>query len=70
MSKMHFAAGLLIAISAGFLISPAAGLALAMLGGVVKEWWDWLGYNGPDWKDAVATSVGGAVGFVIVGWLL
>lgn len=35
--KLHFAAGLLIAISVGFLIAPVYGLAASVFAGVMKE---------------------------------
>ena len=62
--KLHFAAGLLIAISVGFLFTPLYGMAAAMFAGLMKEVRDWGCYKGFDWKDMVVTWVGGLVGCI------
>ncbi|MBR1589531.1 MAG: hypothetical protein IJ657_00405 [Acidaminococcaceae bacterium] len=62
---MHFAAGLLIAISAGFLITPLYGIAAAMFAGLMKEVRDWGCYRGFDWKDMVVTWMGGLLGYMV-----
>ena len=62
--KLHFAAGLLIAISVGFLFTPLYGMAAAIFAGLMKELRDWGCYRGFDWKDMVVTWLGGFVGFI------
>ena len=49
--KLHFAAGLLIAISVGFFITPLYGIAAAIFAGFMKEARDWCCYRGFDWKE-------------------
>ena len=63
--KLHFAAGLLIAISVGFLFVPGYGFAAAVFAGLMKELRDWGCYKGFDWKDMVVTWQGGFVGFIV-----
>ena len=63
--KLHFAAGLLIAISAGFLIAPVCGLAASVFAGVMKELRDWGCYQGFDWRDMVVTWLGGLLGTIL-----
>ena len=70
--KLHLAAGLLIAISVGFLIKPVCGLATAVFAGFMKEWRDWYCYQGFDWHDMVVTWLGGLLGTLIteaVKWI-
>ncbi len=64
--KLHFGAGLLIAISAGLCFGPAWGLAAAALAGLGKEIYDYIDYGGPDPWDIVATVAGGLVGYIIM----
>lgn len=71
--KLHFAAGLLIAISVGFLITPLYGMAAALFAGLMKEVRDWCCYKGFDWKDMVVTWLGGLVGTLLTEatkWML
>jgi len=62
--KLHFAAGLLIAISVGFFNAPLYGIAAAIFAGFMKEARNWCCYLGFDWKDMVVTWLGGFVGFI------
>ena len=62
--KLHFAAGLLIAISVGFFNAPLYGIAAAIFAGMLKECRDWGCYRGFDWRDMVVTWLGGFVGFI------
>lgn len=64
--KLHFAAGLLIAISVGFFIAPVYGLAASVFAGVMKELRDWGCYQGIDWRDMVVTWLGGFVGYIVM----
>ena len=67
MSKMHFAAGLLVAILAGFVFCPEYGFGAALFAGFMKEWRDWGCYQGFDWRDMVATWSGGLIGYLLLG---
>ena len=64
--KLHLAAGLLIAILAGYFIAPVWGLAAAVFAGFVKEVRDWGCYQGFDLKDMVTTWLGGLLGTLLM----
>lgn len=64
--KLHFAAGLLIAILAGYFIAPVWGLAAAVFAGFMKEVRDWGCYQGFDLKDMVTTWLGGLLGTLLM----
>ena len=64
--KLHFAAGLLIAILAGYFIAPVWGLAAAVFAGFMKEVRDWGCYQGLDLKDMVTTWLGGLLGTLLM----
>lgn len=64
--KLHFIAGLIIAILGGVIIDPITGLSFAIAAGIAKECYDDWKYNGYDIKDMFATWVGGCVGFAVV----
>ncbi len=69
---MHFLAGLLIAISAGFFFGPEWGPAAAALAGLAKEIYDYFDYGEADILDAVATLAGGFAGFAVwelISWI-
>lgn len=61
---MHCIGGTLIFIAGNLTISPEAGLLLCAIAAVGKEVLDSTGYGNVDWKDALATIVGG-----VMGWL-
>ena len=63
---LHFGAGLLVAILAGLAFNPVLGLSLAILAGILKEIRDWFVYRGPDWRDALATWLGGLLGTLVL----
>ena len=70
--RLHFAAGMLIALFCGAVIAPAAGFVLAFTAGILKELLDDASYNGYDWKDMVVTWVGGLTGFIameVLQWM-
>jgi len=69
--QKHLLAGLALAIIAGLLFCPRIGLAAAAVIGALKEIvWDWLLKKGtPEFMDFVATVAGGAIGYVLIGWL-
>jgi len=64
--KLHFGAGLLIAILAGLLFNSLYGLALAIVAGIGKEIYDYFDYGKPDVTDAIATWIGGVVGYMVM----
>ena len=64
--KLHFLAGLLIALLIGLIIDPITGAYLAVAAGIAKEIYDLCDYGVFDWKDMIATWIGGAVGFAVV----
>ena len=64
--KLHLAAGLLIAILAGYFIAPVWGLAAAVFAGFMKEVRDWGCYQGFDLKDMVTTWLGGVLGTLLL----
>ena len=64
--KLHFGAGLLIAILAGLLFNGLYGLALAIVAGIGKEIYDYIDYGKPDVTDAIATWIGGVVGYIAI----
>lgn len=64
--KLHLAAGLLIAILAGYFIAPVWGLAAAVFAGFMKEVRDWGCYRGFDRIDMFATWFGGLIGYFIM----
>lgn len=61
----HYAAGTLI-YAVGHFVSPVVGLALVALAAVGKEIYDWFhrDKHTPEIADAVATMLGGLVGFI------
>lgn len=65
--QAHFFAGMAIAFAVAlFTLSPLAGLITAIVGGVLKEVYDKYTKRGtPDHLDAIATSLGGVVVFVL-----
>ena len=64
--KLHLAAGLLIAILAGYFIAPVWWLAAAVFAGFMKEVRDWGCYQGFDLKDMVTTWLGGLLGTLLM----
>lgn len=70
--KLHFIAGLLIALLFGWLVYPAFGFFMAVLIGGLKEMaWDLcLDRGTPEMRDFIATTQGGLIGcgvLMIVG---
>ncbi len=62
--QKHFLAGLLISLLFGTAGSPLTGFIVATITGVVKEsYWDcYLKRGTPELLDAIATTIGGALG--------
>ena len=64
--KLHFGAGVLIAVVVGAVLhKPEFGLVAALVAGVLKECWDWHSYGDFDEKDTFATWLGGLVGCIV-----
>ncbi len=64
--KLHFVAGLLSAMPAGYFAAPVYGLTTAMLAGICKELMGWFSYGSFDWRDMVVTWFGGFVGCIVM----
>ena len=64
--QAHFYAGLAICLAASLFVNPIIGLVIAITAAIAKEAWDALGHGTPDVMDAVATSVGGVLGFGLI----
>jgi len=65
--RLHFAAGLIISVIIGYYSSPEWGLFAAMFAGLMKELRDWGCYRGFDWRDMMATWLGGLLGMILTG---
>lgn len=64
--RLHFAAGIVITIVVSYLLhNPIYGLAAGLFAGLMKELRDWCIYRGFDYKDMLATWIGGLAGFAI-----
>lgn len=63
--KLHFLAGLSIALAVSIAVNPTCGLVCAMVAGVAKEVYDYFDYGGPDVVDCFATWLGGGIGYAI-----
>ena len=63
--KLHFIAGLLIALAVSITINPTCGLITSAVAGVAKEVKDYLDYGGPDVLDCLATWLGSWIGYAV-----
>lgn len=63
---LHIIAGLTICLIAGVLTTPAMGLLLGVIAGVLKEVYDKYNNGTVDVLDSLATTIGALIGF----WLL
>jgi len=61
--QLHFIAGLAIALVAGSIVTPLAGLIVATAIGAAKEIRDMMGYGTPETKDFLYTVAGGLLGY-------
>lgn len=59
----HFVAGFILCVIGCIALSPIEGIGLAIIAGALKECYDQYDYDGADWKDMIATWIGGCVGF-------
>jgi hypothetical protein len=64
--QAHFWAGLAICLAASLFLGSIVGLTVAIIAGIAKELYDMTGRGTPDVMDAVATIVGGLVGFMLI----
>ena len=62
----HFIAGFLLCIIFTLIDDPMTGLGAAIGAGIMKECYDQYVYDGADWKDMIATWIGGCVAFTLV----
>ena len=65
--KLHFIAGLVIALLVGIILSPIEGIGVAIAAGMFKECYDDYRQDGAfDKLDMIATWLGGCVGFTVL----
>ena len=64
--KLHFSAGLGIALLVGILFGPILGLQIGIIIGIVKEIYDWHDYGLFDIYDMISTWAGSLVGYGLV----
>lgn len=64
--KLHFAAGLIIALACGFFLSPLNCLVVSVSAGIAKELYDLYDYGEFDWNDMIVTWLGGLLGCLIM----
>jgi hypothetical protein len=60
--RLHFWAGLLIALLVGLIFNAAIGMTAAVVAGVLKEAYDATGRGTADSGDVIATVIGGIFG--------
>ena len=66
----HFIAGFVICIFFSIVNDPYTGLGGAIAAGIFKECYDEYKQDGAfDWRDMIATWIGGACGFALVSLL-
>ena len=63
---LHLTVGLIVCLVAGVLTTPAMGLLLGVIAGIIKEVYDKYNNGTVDVLDSLATTVGALIGF----WLL
>lgn len=71
--RLHFIAGLVIALVCSPFLGVTAGIAMAIIAGVVKEVCDNYRHGRPELADFIFTAIGGLIGgttFNIVRLLL
>ena len=64
--QLHFLGGIVLALAFGLFLGAWVGLTAAIIAGIAKELYDMTGRGTPDVMDAVATIVGGLVGFTLI----
>ena len=64
--QAHFYAGLSICLAISLFFGSITGLVVSVCAGLVKEAYDSLGFGTADKWDAVATIVGGLLGFILI----
>ena len=63
---LHFCVGLILCLITGALTTPAMGLLLGVIAGIMKEIYDKYNNGTVDVLDSLATTIGALIGF----WLL
>ena len=63
---LHMIAGLIISLVLGWIYSPLLGLVVAIIAGIAKELWDYMGNGVSDFKDILATAEGGFIGYILL----
>ena len=64
--QAHFYAGLSTCLAISLFFGSVTGLVVSVCAGLVKEAYDSLGFGAVDKWDAVATIVGGLLGFILI----
>ena len=62
----HFIAGFILCVIFTLINDPMTGIGAAICGGIAKECHDHYSYGVFDWKDMVATWLGGCVAFALI----
>ena len=63
---LYLTAGLILCLIAGVLTTPAMGLLLGVIAGIIKEIYDKYNNGTVDVLDSFATTVGALIGFYIL----
>ena len=63
---LHFCTGLILCLIVGVLTTPAMGLLLGVIAGIIKEIYDKYNNGTVDVLDSLATTLGALVGFYIL----
>ena len=63
---LHFGAGLILCLITGALTTPAIGLLLGVISGIIKEIYDKYNNGTVDVLDSFATTLGALIGFYIL----
>ena len=63
---LHLIVGLILCLIAGVLTTPAMGLLLGVIAGIIKEIYDKYNNGTVDVLDSFATTLGALVGFYIL----
>ena len=63
---LHMIAGLVISLVIGWIYDPLIGLTVAIVAGIAKEVWDYMGNGVSDFDDVLATLQGAIVACIIL----
>ena len=63
---LHFFVGLILCLVVGVLTTPAMGLLLGVIAGIIKEIYDKYNNSTVDALDSLATTIGALIGFLLL----